>query len=56
MEKKKITNNDLYSLIPNDYTLEEKEEILRVIHEYNAICLEILNSKQVVDMKNKNDL
>lgn len=42
MENKNITNTDLYSLIPDDYTKEEKEEILRTINEYNAICIEIL--------------
>jgi len=39
---KKNANNDLYALIPDTYTHEEKEEILRVINDYNAICLEIL--------------
>jgi hypothetical protein len=42
MEKENITNDELYKLIPDDYTPEEKEEILRVINEYNTICLEIL--------------
>jgi hypothetical protein len=43
MKNKKITNDDIYNLIPDDYTPDEKEEILRTINEYNAICLEILN-------------
>jgi hypothetical protein len=42
MRNKNATNTDLYSLISDDYTNEEKEEIRRVITEYNAICLEIL--------------
>jgi hypothetical protein len=40
---KDITQDKLYSLLPDDYTSEEKDEILRTINEYNAICLEILN-------------
>jgi hypothetical protein len=43
MGKENITNDDIYNSIPDDYTPAEKEEILRVISEYNAICLEILN-------------
>jgi hypothetical protein len=37
-----ITQDSLYNLLPDDYTPEEKEEILRTINEYNRICLEIL--------------
>jgi hypothetical protein len=42
-KNKNNTYEKLYSLIPDDYTPEEKDEILRTINEYNAICLEILN-------------
>ncbi|MDR1988228.1 MAG: hypothetical protein LBQ24_05905 [Candidatus Peribacteria bacterium] len=41
-EKGNITQDKLYSLLPDDYSPEEKEEILMTINNYNAICLEIL--------------
>ena len=53
--KTKIQNNsekDIYDWIPDTYTQEEKEEILRVIHEYNAICLEILNNSTSSSQEN----
>lgn len=36
--------NRIYNLIPDNYTEEDKNEIIRVINEYNTICLEILNN------------
>jgi hypothetical protein len=40
--EKYISQDKPYSLLPDDYTPEEKEEILRTINNYNAIYLEIL--------------
>jgi hypothetical protein len=45
-------SNEIYNLIPKEYSDDEKNEIIRLINEYNSICLNILeysiNSSQEI--------
>jgi len=42
-----MTNNnkEIFSLIPSEYSEEEKNDILKAINEYNSICLEVLKKQ-----------
>jgi len=42
-----MTNNnkEIFPLIPSEYSVEEKSEILKIINEYNSICLEVLRKR-----------
>ena len=44
-EHEPIKKEEIDNLVLDEYTEDEKEEILSVINEYNSICLEILNCK-----------
>jgi hypothetical protein len=36
------THNNIYDDIPDKYTIEEKNEIIRIMNEYADICVSIL--------------
>jgi hypothetical protein len=40
--KKIKNNNEIYNIIPNEYSDDENNEILRIMNEYADICVSIL--------------
>jgi hypothetical protein len=47
-----MKSSNIYEWIPDEYTEDEKNEIIRIINEYNSICLDILANWSNSDFTN----